>query len=223
MQAKLFGPNGVTSRNDTQKKLYQTWPEFTYTRWPGGLPSLEQILSRHAGIPKGTPGALKRRLNSTVPCGRLAPPDQVDEGCRYAMIDTLKAGWNFPFQSNPWRICSANVGDLYRHQRGPTLSGYLMRIFSGDAGREVPQLSWPKNLGSACHWSLMISELMQALPLHGSSLRAPGHATFLIVGGPEKSGPKADIEEPEREFGVISVISSGGPPSPDRPDRLRYD
>ena len=42
VQAKIFGKNGVTSPNQTQTFLYQHWPRFTYTGWPGGIARLEE-------------------------------------------------------------------------------------------------------------------------------------------------------------------------------------
>lgn len=169
IQAKLFGSAGVTARNDVQKGLYERWPEFTYTQWPGGLPALEKKLADHAGIPRGTPGSLMRNMRTTDPVGRHVGMAETDSGSRYAMIDLDRVKWDRQFQSSPWRLCSARVGDLYRHKQGTTLPGYLMRMVAGRAGRETPQLSWPADLPSACHWSLVVTELLEALPQYGGA------------------------------------------------------
>lgn len=50
VQAKVYYDNGGVrhaSRNALQLELYRDWPRFTYTRWPGGMTRLNDLLNGH--------------------------------------------------------------------------------------------------------------------------------------------------------------------------------
>jgi hypothetical protein len=81
------------------------------------------------------------------------------------MIDVEHSRWGAPLTGmNPWRLCSARVANLYSSKAGFTLGSYLVRLMAGQVGRRVPATHWPASLGAACHWSLMVMELLSILP-----------------------------------------------------------
>jgi hypothetical protein len=235
VQAKIFGKNGVIARNAIQKRLYEKWPRFTYTSWPGGLRRLQELLESRLGVPPGPLVGLQRDLAITIPSGRRDRYVNVDDGSRYGMIDAVRAMWRMPFHPNPWRLCSANVADLYRHGGGLSLGGFLTRLVTGKTGRPALQTDWPVSLTVACHWSLMINELLEALPTHGArrqaGRRAPalafisngtnGFARTRTIGAGSSPPTTSDGEDPESVFGVIRVATSGGDwvEHPRRPER----
>ncbi len=193
IQAKVFGVTGVTSKNPIQLGLYQKWPRFTYTDWPGGVAVLKSVLAAKAGITDAASGALEREMAITLPMGTTASSAQIDLGCRYGMIDTHRSPWGDPRLSmNPWRLCSPNVPNVYAHRWGLSLGSYLTRLIMGKVGRVVPYPQWPTGLANACHWSLMVEELLSLLPA--------SQATGASVGTPPDGGG----------FAVILVTTNGG-------------
>jgi hypothetical protein len=223
VQAKVFHtPAGVTSKNDVQLNLYKTWPRFTYTDWPGGIGKLQSLLAKEVGVPVGTSNALQRELAIT-PSGAPTPSSAlIEKGCRYGMIDVQHSRWGDPVTSmNPWRLCSPNAHNLYRSQDGQTLGGYLTRLMRGEVGRAVPDTGWPSGLAAACHWSLMIKELLSLLP--PALPAAPANVLSLTVlpdaggkgGMPHKPANLTEHSDPSA-FAVLLVTTNGGPGADDR-------
>lgn len=229
IQAKVFGKDGVTSKNPVQLGLYQAWPPFTYTSWPGKFADLKTMLATHADITASTPDPLRRDVFVSKPHPPRATADTVDTGARYGMIDTALSHWSRPWLSrNPWRLSSPNVGNLYKHKGGMSLGGYLVKMVMGKAGRKVPSPGWPAGLSGACHWSLVVEELLSLLPppppipaastSAGAAAGSGGALAFLstpassrsTTGGPPSSdGSSAD--DREGAFAVIRITTSGGP------------
>ena len=140
----------------------------------------------------------------------------LDDGCRYGMIDVKHSRWGSPLTGmNPWRLCSAQGHDVYRSQAGFTLGSYLVRLMAGRVGRRVPFTKWPASLSVACHWSLMVMELLSILPnapVSGSSRIAFLAATpnlNLQAGGPIGPTSIDRAETEEGAFGVIQLQTSG--------------
>jgi hypothetical protein len=218
VQAKIFGRNGVISRNSVQLGLYQKWPRFTYTAWPGGMAVLRATLATNVGITITTPGALEREIAITR--AARASHGEIDRGCRYGMIDVHRSVWGDPHTAmNPWRLCSANVGDVYTHERGISLGGYLIRLMMGTVGRAVPYPKWPTSLPGACHWSLMIQELLSLVPPRQQAT-APGTVAYLAMKSASADGGGLGGEEGplgvdgDGAFGVILVTTTTGPDRP---------
>ena len=165
VQAKVFHIAGVRARNPIQLGLYQRWPRFTYESWPGGFANLDLVHAR-AGLTGPLPNLRARDLTVTGAAGSpLASPAMLDDGCRYGMIDVEHSRWGDPLTGmNPWRLCSARTHNLYSSKAGLTLGGYLVRLMAREVGRRAPVTRWPASLGAACHWSLMIMELLSLLP-----------------------------------------------------------
>ena len=186
-------------------------------------------LETFAGIRRGTPHSLERDLRISPSFGPV-PPATIDDSSRYGMIDSARASWSSPWYPCPWRFCSANVPNLYHHGAGQSLAGFLMRLMSGDAGREVVQINWPSGLSTACHWSLIVNELTHTLPLGGSSHPAspPGGAQAMLYatasppsndGGGGTDGPD-DVVGEDGTFVILRISTSGGQPSSDDGARL---
>ena len=68
---------------------------------------------------------------------------------------------------------------MYSSKAGFTLGGYLVRLIAGQVGRRVPATGWPASLSVACHWSLMVMELLLILP--GAPVSASGSIAFLAA------------------------------------------
>jgi hypothetical protein len=65
------------------------------------------------------------------------------------------------YRRSPWRLCSPHASPIvYSSKQGFKLGTYLARLIRGDVGRAVPITGWPTSLATACHWSLMVKELM---------------------------------------------------------------
>jgi hypothetical protein len=211
IQAKVFGRSGVTSRNDIQLALYQRWPQFTYTDWPDGLGALKAVLESHqlAG-----PDLFDRHIARAVPGHSTRTAATVDAGCRYGMIDTASNPWGDPYLSmNPWRLCSPNEPDLYHYHWGLSLGGYLVRLVMGKVGRPALVPGWPSTLSGACHWSLMVEELMALLP----SANPPPAAS---PGTPAASGKAAPRGALALMVGNTPPAGSGGAPPGLRDQRI---
>ena len=216
IQAKVFHRSGVRARNSTQLDLYQRWPRFTYESWPGGIGNLASVHAR-AGLTKPLPVLRERELTITgVPGGSRISRDMLDAGCRYGMIDVKHSRWGDPLTGmNPWRLCSAQTHDVYSSKAGLTLGGYLVRLIAGQVGRRVPATRWPASLSVACHWSLMVMELLSILP--GTPVSASGSIAFLAAtpnlsletDGHLRSPSIAGDEPDEGAFGIIQVQTSG--------------
>jgi hypothetical protein len=218
VQAKVFHHNGVTSQNPVQLGLYQRWPRFTYTAWPGGMAALTAMLFANLGVTPTTAGALEREIAVTLPVGTKASHDVIDEGSRYGMIDVDRSVWGDPHLAmNPWRLCSANVGNVYIHRSGLSLGGYLSRLLMGRVGRAVPYPRWPSSISNACHWSLMIQELLSLLPStqQVSSSGAVAYlamtSAFVAHGGGVAGHTLPSEEKGDGAFGIIQLTTTGGP------------
>lgn len=97
---------------------------------------------------------------------------------------------------------------------GQTLAGYLVRLMNGEVGRHVPITHWPLAVSGACHWSLMIMELLSILP--NAPMSASGNIAFLAMtpnfeeaGG--HLGPTSIPQDKTDEgaFGIIHVQTAG--------------
>ena len=96
------------------------------------------------------------------------------------MIDVEYSRWGDPLNGmNPWRLCSVRAPNVYRSQDGLTLGSYLVRLMAGEVGRYVPATQWPSSVNAACHWSLMIMELLSILP--GVPVSGSGNIAFLAA------------------------------------------
>lgn len=215
VQAKVFHLNGVHAKNSVQLGLYQRWPRFTYESWPGGIGNLASVHAR-AGLTGPLPALRQREITIT---GERRPPASaamLDNGCRYGMIDVEYSRWGDPLTGmNPWRLCSARAHDVYTSKDGLTLGSYLVRLMAGQVGRFVPVTKWPPSLSVACHWSLMVMELLSILP--SAPVSASGGIAFLAA------TPNLNLETSERQrqtltaadkwdegaFGIILVQTSG--------------
>jgi hypothetical protein len=212
VQAKVFHQNGVRARNAIQLRLYQSWPPFFYENWPGGIDRLI-ALHRNNGLTEPRSLLLKRDLTFTGSRGSLqASSADLDEGCRFGMIDVAYSRWGDPSSGmNPWRLCSAQSKDVYTSKAGLTLAGYLLKLMTGEVGRCVPYVSWPRNLSSACHWSLTVAELLSLVPQQSN--RAPRGISFLSRSpGISANGRQVvratrdgEVEEAEGPFGIIQI------------------
>lgn len=222
VQAKVFHSDGVRARNPTQLGLYRQWPRFAYESWPGGLGNLASVHAR-AGLTAPLPLLLERELTITAR-GRRASPVMLDEGCRYGMIDVEHSRWGDPQNGmNPWRLCSAQVHDLYKSKAGFTLGSYLVRLMAGAVGRRVPVTDWPSSLSAACHWSLMVMDLLSILP--SAPVSASSNIAFLAAtpnlnlatATRSPSKPTVDDEKDEGAFAIVQIQTSG-----DLGDRPRF-
>lgn len=202
VQAKIFHQYGVRARNKVQLDLYQRWPQFTYESWPSGIATLDAIHA-NAGL-TGSPSLLRSR-NLAISSGTIsASSNMLDDGCRYGMIDVDHSRWGDPKTGmNPWRLCSAQLPDVYRSQAGLTLGSYLIRLMASQVGRSAPTTDWPTSMTGACHWSLMVKELMSLLP-QTSPTNSSNIATFSQL-PTEPEGATAE----GGAFGVIRVQTSG--------------
>ncbi len=210
VQAKLFGAGGVSAPNANQLMLYTGWPKFRYTIWPGGLPRLVKTLSTLAGIAHSDPDALERDVAVLGPKAK-AGASTVIQGARYGMIDDAAARvrrrgvW-----PSAWRLCDPTTPNLYRTSVGMSLPGYLLRLVQGTQGRSVPAPGWPSGLGQACHWSLVVEELLSLLP-PAPSPSAGGALHFHATGGPpgwETGTP--GVGDGDGAFAVVVATSTGG-------------
>jgi hypothetical protein len=216
VQAKVFHRTGVRAKNSAQLYLYQQWPRFTYESWPGGIGNLASVHA-HAGLTGPLPVLRERELTIMGVAGRPASRVMLDDGCRYGMIDVQHSRWGDPLTGmNPWRLCSAKAHDVYSSQAGLTLGSYLVRLMAGQVGRRVPATQWPSSLSVACHWSLLVMELLSILP--GAPVSASGSIAFLAAtppnlnlktGGRRRPTPIAGDETDEGAFGIIQVQTSG--------------
>jgi hypothetical protein len=216
VQAKVFHRTGVRAKNSIQLDLYQRWPRFTYESWPGGIANLASVHSR-AGLTEPLPVLRERDLTITGAAGRRpASPAMLDEGCRYGMIDVQYSRWGDPLTGmNPWRLCSAQAHNVYLSKAGFTLGSYLVRLIAGQVGRRVLATHWPASLSVACHWSLMVMELLSILP--GAPMSASGSIAFLAAtpnlnletGGRLRPTSFASEKTDEGAFGIVRVQTSG--------------
>ena len=223
VQAKVFHRSGVLAKNPIQLDLYQRWPRFTYESWPGGISNLASMHAS-AGLMEPLPVLRERELNITgVTGGPRASPAMLDDGCRYGMIDVEHSRWGDPLTGmNPWRLCSALAHDVYSSKAGFTLGGYLVRLMAGQVGRHVPYTQWPASLSVACHWSLMVTELLSILP--GGPVSASGNIAFLaatpnLTLTPNQylqASPIAGDGPDEGAFGIIQVQTSEDTGDPSR-------
>jgi hypothetical protein len=139
----------------------------------------------------------------------------LDDGCRYGMIDVEHSRWGDPRSGmTPWRLCSARAPHVYTFQGGQTLAGYVVRLMNGEVGRHVPFTNWPGAVSVACHWSLMIMELLSILP--SAPVSASGGIAFLAMtpnfdeaGGHLQPTSIPDYKADEGAFGIIHVQTSG--------------
>jgi hypothetical protein len=215
VQAKIFHIDGVRVKNPVQLGLYQRWPRFTYESWPGGINNLASVHAR-AGLTGPLPALRQRELTITGVGGPPASAARLNSGCRYGMIDAKYSRWGDPLTGmNPWRLCSAQAHDIYTSKDGLTLGSYLVRLMAGEVGRFVPVTKWPASLSVACHWSLMVMELLSMLP--SAPVSASGGIAFLAA------TPNLNLETSERlrptriagdkweegAFGIIQVQTSG--------------
>jgi hypothetical protein len=217
VQAKIFHRSGVRARNSVQLDLYRRWPRFTYESWPGGIGNLAAVHAQ-AGLTGPLPVLRERELTITgsPPGSPPASPAMLDDACRYGMIDVEYSRWGDPQASmNPWRICSAQAQNIYTSKAGFTLGSYLVRLMDGQVGRRVSATQWPTSLSVACHWSLMVMELLSILP--STPVSASGSITFLAAtpnlnlgtGARLQQPPVGKDEEDEGAFGIIQVQTSG--------------
>jgi hypothetical protein len=213
VQAKVFHLKGVRARNPIQLNLYRRWPRFTYESWPGGLGNLDSV---HAKAGLKDPLPIRRERELAIAGGRHRLPassTMLDDGCRYGMIDVEYSRWGDPLKGmNPWRLCSARAVDVYASRDGLTLGSYLVRLMAGEVGRYVPVTQWPASMSVACHWSLMVMELLSILP--GVPVSASGNIAFVavtpnILSGQLKSTAISEYEGEEGSFGIIRVETSG--------------
>lgn len=220
VQAKVFHRTGVRAKNAVQLELYRRWPRFAYESWPGGLSALASVHAR-AGLTAPSSLLLEREL--TLTGRRPASPAMLDDGCRYGMIDVEYSRWGDPkIGMNPWRLCSAQGHDVYTSRAGYTLGSYLVRLMAGEVGREVTNTDWPASLHGACHWSLMVMELLSILPSAPAS--GSGHIAYLAATPNLDPTQQAQFQSPsgakaemgDGGFAVIQVRTSG-----DLGDRLR--
>jgi hypothetical protein len=215
VQAKVFHRAGVRTRNSVQLDLYQRWPRFTYESWPGGIGNLASVHAR-AGLTGPLPVLRERDLTITGVASKPASPAMLDDGCRYGMIDVEHSRWGDPLTGmNPWRLCSAQAHDVYTSKAGFTLGSYLVRLMASQVGRRAPVTQWPMSLSGACHWSLMVMELLSILP--GAAVSASGSIAFLAAtpnlnlytgGGLRPTSIAGDTTD-EGAFGIIQVQTSG--------------
>lgn len=229
VQAKVFHRAGVRARNSVQLDLYQRWPRFTYDSWPGGIANLDSVHAR-AGLTAPLPLRRERELTIMGTAGNSpAPPIMLDQGCRYGMIDVKHSRWGDPRNGmNPWRLCSAQQRDVYTSKDGMTLGGYLVWLMAGKVGRRAPITKWPSSLNLACHWSLMVIELLSILP--GAPVSS-GPTAFLATtpnlnletAGNLQRSSFPDDKMDDGAFGIILVRTSGdiGDPSSDEDDLER--
>jgi hypothetical protein len=223
VQAKMFGSSGVTSKNGRQLHLYQKWPRFEYTKWPGGMSSLDSIHAA-AGLTAPLPLRRERELSITgVPGGPPASSFMLDAGCRYGMIDEAYIHWQYGRMiRNPWRMCSAQVKNVYSYKAGFTFEIYLALLLAGLVGRHAPQTQWPVNLGVACHWSLMVMELLSIFPssvVPGAigSPSASDNVSFLAATPNLRLNTDRSVQSPptgrdmedEGVFGIIHIQTEG--------------
>ncbi len=89
----------------------------------------------------------------------------LDDGCRYGMIDVEHSRWGDPLAG--------------MSKAGFTLGSYLVRLMAGEVGRRVRSTQWPASVRVACHWSLMVMELLSILP--GAPASASGSIAFLAA------------------------------------------
>lgn len=139
----------------------------------------------------------------------------LDDGCRYGMIDVEHSRWGDPLTGmNPWRLCSAQAHDVYTSKAGFTLGSYLVRLMASQVGRRAPVTQWPTSLSGACHWSLMVMELLSILP--SAAVSASGSIAFLAAtpnlnldtGGLRPTSIAGDTTD-EGAFGIIQVQTLG--------------
>lgn len=86
---------------------------------------------------------------------------------------------------------------------------------AGQVGRRAPVTQWPSSLSVACHWSLMVMELLSMLP--DAPVSASGSIAFLAAtpnlnlrtDGGLRLTPTAADEKDEGAFGIIQVETSG--------------
>jgi hypothetical protein len=215
VQAKVFHNGGVQAKNSIQLKLYQRWPRFTYESWPGGINNLDHVHAS-AGLAGPLPNLRERELTITGPGRPPASSAMLDDGCRYGMIDVKYSRWGDPQTGmNPWRLCSARANNVYTSQDGLTLGSYVVRLMAGQVGRRVRFTQWPASFNVACHWSLMVMELLSILrsaPVSGSRRIAFLAATpnlNLKTGGPLPPASIGRAEMEEGAFGVIQVQTFG--------------
>ena len=211
VQAKLFGATGVSVPNSNQFMLYTGWPAFRYTSWPGRMARLFDVLSTRAGIPASAPGVLVRNVAVLGPSAK-APITTVIHGARYGMIDDATAqSRRRGYWPSVWRLLDPTTPDLYHASVGMSLPGYLLRLVQGTQGRLVPAPGWPSDLAQACHWSLVVEELLSLLP-PAASPSSDGSLRFHAVGGQPGWGTTAPGagDDGDGAFAVILAISSGG-------------
>jgi hypothetical protein len=216
VQAKIFHRSGVRAKNSIQLDLYRRWPRFTYESWPGGIGNLAAVHNR-AGLKDPLPALRERELAITGAPG--SPPASavvLDDACRYGMIDLEYSRWGDPKTGmNPWRLCSAQARNVYTSKDGLTLGSYLVRLMDGQVGRRVTATQWPRSVSVACHWSLMVMELLSIFP--GASMSTVGSIAFLSAtpnlrlgtGAQFRQTPLGKDEEDEGTFGIIRVQTSG--------------
>ena len=233
VQAKIFYDNGGvrhSARNALQLALYQNWPRFKYDTWPsGGLNALTALLHDN-GVVAGTENLLERDL--ALSHGSNSPrviSSMVDTSCRYGMIevDYLESHY-VNYRRSPWRLCSSRTSPtVYTTKDGFKLGTYLARLIRGDAGRSVPTTGWPTELASACHWSLMVKELMTLNTVPASTITpavrslSPSASTLLFhavrkddqvrqggVGGGGKAGLDEERDSEDGGFAVVVLRTS---------------
>ena len=217
VQAKVFHRAGVRARNSVQLDLYKRWPRFAYESWPGGLANLDSVHAR-AGLTGPLPILRERDLTITGKAAKPpASPAMLDDGCRYGMIDVEYSRWGDPLTGmNPWRLCSAQAHDVYTSKAGFTLGSYLVRLMTNQVGRRAPVTQWPTSMSGACHWSLMVMELLSILP--NTPVSASSSVAFLAAtpglncdtgGGLSGTTSLAGDKSEDGAFGIIHVQTSG--------------
>lgn len=214
VQAKIFHDRGgVTARNALQLALYQGWPAFNYASWPNGMPALESVL-RKKGLYTDPLSAYRRDLRVTGTAH--APTDaELDRSCRYGLIqvDYARKFYSSNYRRNPWRMCSAySRPDVYTTLDGFRLGTYLARLVRGDAGRPAPQVAWPTSMSSACHWSLVVNELMTLKPAHqATTLTAHSLSAAAMQSQRERQPvPTFDGDREKEPTGPKAIEREGG-------------
>lgn len=216
VQAKVFHLDGVRAKNSVQLALYRGWPRFVYDSWPGGIKNLHRVHAQ-VGLTDPMPQRLERDLRQ-VTATRRARPSRLDDGSRYGMIDVKYSRWGDPRSGmNPWRMVSAQASNLYLSKDGLTLGGYLVRLMDGQVGRRAQTTEWPLTVAGACHWSLMISELLSILPnptVSNSTIAYLAATPDLDLANMKP--PSHVGEEPaEGGFGIIRIQTEGNLPVED--------
>jgi hypothetical protein len=233
VQAKVFYDKGgvkLPSRNALQLELYNSWPAFTYTDWPGGLSSLSSILVSQ-GISDLQPNLFTRDVSIVGSASAVgASRETVKSGCRYGLIevDYIDSYMNGRYKRGLWRMSAPDAHpDVYTTRRGFKFGTYLARLIRGDAGRLAPVKAWPTDIGSACHWSLIVNELTSLMPISVSipTVRALSAAAISQLpnskipldqtqsaqpDGPNTPGKGASKGFEEGGFAIILLKTEGG-------------